>query len=359
MTMSDAEGNELATYQGQAVRFDADGNLVWGPVRERMEELKFDSRNRLVEAGGVRYQYDAENQRIGMDGIRYVVNSQPLLSQVLVREEGGRETFYVYGLGLLGEEREGKYLSYHFDVRGSTIALSDENGEVVDRFGYGPYGELVSGDATQTPFLFNGQYGVMSDGNGLYYMRARFYSPLMKRFVNRDVVAGEVGRGQSLNRFAFVEGNPVRFVDPFGLFATKDGISLGLDFLPVIGSCKGVAELVLGKDPITGEEIPRWIAIISIIPYGKSLTKGEKIADEFVVWYHGSLDVEEIMKKGFGTKNKYGEDRGAPYVCVSTDCEAAQNAINPKARYDAQFIGHDKTGIVMGKIARSRTFEDK
>ena len=76
----------------------------------------------------------------------------------------------------------------------------------------------MSGDATQTPFLFNGQYGVMTDGNGLYSMRARFYSPLMKRFVNRDVVAGNVVEGQTLNRFVFVTGRPVNFADPWGLF---------------------------------------------------------------------------------------------------------------------------------------------
>ena len=58
---------------------------------------------------------------------------------------------------------------------------------------------------------------MMSDGNGLYYMRARFYSPEIRRFVNRDVLLGDVGDGQSLNRFAFVTGRPVSFVDPFGL----------------------------------------------------------------------------------------------------------------------------------------------
>ena len=57
----------------------------------------------------------------------------------------------------------------------------------------------------------------MSDGNGLYYMRARFYSPSMKRFVNRDVLLGDVGEGQSLNRLAYVSGRPVSLVDPFGL----------------------------------------------------------------------------------------------------------------------------------------------
>jgi RHS repeat-associated protein len=57
----------------------------------------------------------------------------------------------------------------------------------------------------------------MADGNGLYFMRARFYSPDIKRFVNMDVLVGSVGVGQSLNRFAYVRGDPVKYTDPFGL----------------------------------------------------------------------------------------------------------------------------------------------
>ena len=132
-------------------------------------------------------------------------------------EADGTQTYYIYGLGFIGEETNGQYRTYHFEFRGSTVALTDENGEVVERFGYSPFGELVVGDPTTTPFLFNGQYGVMTDGNELYYMRARFYSPLMRRFVNPDVLLGGVVEGQTLNRFAFVNGNPVSFVDPFGL----------------------------------------------------------------------------------------------------------------------------------------------
>jgi frataxin-like iron-binding protein CyaY len=40
----------------------------------------------------------------------YVVNSQPALSQVLVKTEAdGTQTFYIYGLGLIGEETNGQY----------------------------------------------------------------------------------------------------------------------------------------------------------------------------------------------------------------------------------------------------------
>jgi len=179
--------------------------------------VAIDSRNRLVAAGETSYRYDAENQRVGVNQTRYVINSQPALSQVLVKEEKGVKTFYVYGLGLLGEEKEGEYRSYHFDFRGSTVVITDQTGKVVERFQYGPYGELLKGEASVTPFLFNGKYGVMTDDNGLYYMRARFYSAAMKRFVNQDVLLGNVSEGQTLNRYAFVTGKVVSFIDPNGL----------------------------------------------------------------------------------------------------------------------------------------------
>jgi len=222
VTMTYSAANRLATYNGQVVQFDADGNLVSGPLSEEMANFSFDSRNRLILAGETSYRYDAENQRIGVNQTSYVVNSQPALSQVLVKEENGVKTFYVYGLGLIGEEKDGEYRAYHFDFRGSTVALSDNIGKVVDRFQYGPYGELLKGEASVTPFLFNGKYGVMTEGNGLYYMRARFYSAVIKRFVNMDVLLGSVEEGQTLNRFAFVTGRPVSLVDPFGLAGIGD-----------------------------------------------------------------------------------------------------------------------------------------
>jgi len=97
----------------------------------------------------------------------FVINVQPSLSQVLVKKEAdGTKTYYVYGLGLIGQETGGEYLSYHFDYRGSTVALTDETGTVVERFLYSPYGLLLCDDASLTPLLFNGMYGVMTDDNG-------------------------------------------------------------------------------------------------------------------------------------------------------------------------------------------------
>jgi hypothetical protein len=61
---------------------------------------------------------------------------------------------------LIGEETNGTYAAYHFDSRGSTVALTDGSGNVTDSFSYGPYGELNNhtGSST-TPFQCKGQFG--------------------------------------------------------------------------------------------------------------------------------------------------------------------------------------------------------
>ncbi len=66
-------------------------------------------------------------------------------------------------------------------------------------------------------FAYNGKDGVVTEPNGLIYMRARYYSPELRRFINADIVHGEISDSTSLNRYAYVNGNPISFTDPFGL----------------------------------------------------------------------------------------------------------------------------------------------
>ncbi|QDX92976.1 hypothetical protein EEL30_12055 [Brevibacillus laterosporus] len=76
----------------------------------------------------------------------------------------------------------------------------------------------------------------MTDPNGLYYMRARYLHPGLKRFLNRDILRGDVTEGQTFNRFAYVNGDPVGFIDPLGL------AGLGTDDCPKRNKEKGKAE---------------------------------------------------------------------------------------------------------------------
>ena len=230
--------NRLIKYNGEAVKYDADGNMIYGPVNGVMTALTYDCRNRLVSAGGITYEYDAENNRIsktiGKTKTSYVYDTTGSLSRLLTAETDGKTTYFVYGTGLVLQERDSDVLVYHFSNIGSTEALTNLAGEIVDRFEYGPYGELVSENKLGVMFLYNGEYGVATDENGLYYMRARYYSPEIKRFINQDVVIGSVTDSPSMNRYAYVQGNPISYIDPFGLSPSlgwKFWAHLGLSLL--------------------------------------------------------------------------------------------------------------------------------
>ena len=137
-----------------------------------------------------------------------------------MKTTNGVVTKYVYGRGLIGEETNSAFKTYHFDCRGSTIAITDASGNITDTFAYDTYGKQISRTGTgEVIFGYNGRDGVVTDANGLVYMRARYYSPEMRRFIIADIVAGAISNAVTLNRFAYANGNPVSFVDPFGLFA--------------------------------------------------------------------------------------------------------------------------------------------
>jgi len=62
-----------------------------------------------------------------------------------------------------------------------------------------------------TAYQFTGE---IRDPNGLIYLRARYYAPQDGRFLSRDTWGGDYNRPLSLNRWNYVEGNPVNAVDP-------------------------------------------------------------------------------------------------------------------------------------------------
>ena len=83
--------------------------------------------------------------------------------------------------------------------------FTDSERNICAEYIYGTYGELLKGDTNLTSYLYNGKYGVMTDGNGLYYMRHRYYNTDIRRFVNQDIVKGNLRNSQSLNRYSYVQ----------------------------------------------------------------------------------------------------------------------------------------------------------
>ena len=219
--MTYGKGNRLETYNGETVTYDADGNMTHGPLNGKMVDFVYDARNRLIQAGDTTYLYDAENNRIGMieAGVKttYTINPHASLTEVLQSKKGDKVTQYIYGTGLIMQVTGGEYATYHYDFRGSTVAITDGKGRVTDTFTYSPYGKLLGRTGTtDTPFLYNGMYGVETDDNGLYCMRSRYYNPTIMRFINQDVVQGSLDNAITLNRYAYANGNPITYLDPFG-----------------------------------------------------------------------------------------------------------------------------------------------
>jgi len=227
-TMTYDADNRLKTVNGTNVVMDDDGNLTTGPLPNiTFTNYVYDARNRLLNVGGVTNIYDAGGTRIGLNyGTNrtvFVVNPNAALPEVLMRIKNGVTTYYIYGPGLLYQISETatktNTLTYHYDYRGSTIALSVDNSLVTDRIEYAAYGLTTYRLGTNdTPFLFNGRYGVMSDPNGLLAMRARYYNPYLCRFITSD----PSGFNGGLNWYAFANGNPIGFVDPMGLGAVGE-----------------------------------------------------------------------------------------------------------------------------------------
>jgi RHS repeat-associated protein len=222
-TMTYDADNRIAGWNGNTVDHDTNGNMTFGPLPDgNMSIYTYDAYDRLASAGGVQSRYNPEGLRVEADGATYVVNPNSGLSQVMVREKGATTTRYVWGLGLIYEDEGGEIKTYHSDQLGSTIAMADGTGAVTDRWEYTSYGTVSYQGTADTPFLFHGGLGCMTDSNGLVYMRARFYNPRIMRFLNADPIRFDGG----MNWYAFVGNNPLLRIDPEGLNYAEELILL-------------------------------------------------------------------------------------------------------------------------------------
>lgn len=218
------DDNRLTSLNGLTVTHDPDGNMTHGPLSPSSGNLNltYNSRNQLTNASGTTYTYDAEGIRKTIattsGTTRYTTDPNATLSRHLIKHNiDGSKTYYVYGIGLLYEVNQAEQTkTYHYDQVGSTILRTNDLGQKIGCAEYAPYGETIHSEGDMaTPFLYNGQYGVQTDANGLLHMRARYYSPYLMRFLNAD----PIGFSGGSNWFAYADGNPISKNDPFGLVA--------------------------------------------------------------------------------------------------------------------------------------------
>ncbi len=103
----------------------------------------------------------------------------------------------------------------HGDHLGSTSLTTDKDGALVSEVRYSPYGkERWTNDTTPTDFGFTNQRNEASFG--LMDYNARYYSPVLGRFISPDTIVPEPTSSGGFNRYRYTRNNPLKYTDPTG-----------------------------------------------------------------------------------------------------------------------------------------------
>jgi RHS repeat-associated protein len=239
------DGSIFVPRTQEAFTYDDDGNLT----SDGRWNYTWDAENRLIRqisntaADAPRYmefEYDWQARRIGKKvwnnrtgtgapakTLKFVYDGWNLIA--VLDGTFGLEQSFLWGLDLSGSEQGAgrvgglvKMTSYDqatdcfvaYDGNGNVVGLVNAaNGNVVARYEYGPFGEMIRSSGTMAsfnPLRFSTKY--QDEESGLLYYGYRYYNPSTGRWLSRDPI-GERG-GFDLN--AYIDGDPVNAVDTLG-----------------------------------------------------------------------------------------------------------------------------------------------
>lgn len=210
--------NRQTSYNGGTLSYDANGNLT----NDGTNTYTWNARNQLsqITVGGVvqaNYTYDALGRRTAKAIGGTTTPTQYLYDGANAVQEtvGSAINPILTGLGI--DERFARNdvtgrTYFLTDALGSTIALTDPTGAIQQQYSYDPYGNVAqaNGTAFTNPYQYTGRE---VDGLGLYYYRARYYSPTLGRFISED----PMGLAAGTNGYVYTENDPLDHTDPLGL----------------------------------------------------------------------------------------------------------------------------------------------
>ena len=202
--------------------YDANGNMLMGDGRV----MTYDHENRLstVRKNGATttFVYDGDGGRVKKTVTSGTTTTTTTYVGKLYVCEGTSCSRLIYAgsqrIALVPVPPSGRTAApsyFHPDHLGSTSVLTNAQGVAEEHNSYRPYGQLHTHTGTaDVAYKYTGQE--RDPSTGLYFYNARYYDPVLGRFISPDTIVESPLHPQTLNRYAYAGNNPVLYNDPTG-----------------------------------------------------------------------------------------------------------------------------------------------